>query len=284
MVKLPLRTMSDFLLEYRDKDVLYFPNPGNAGDGLIAAATYQAFRRADVRFTCIDVSADVRGKTVFLGGGGNLIPLYPNIREAIETFTAREAAQIILLPHTIRGNEDVLSALPKTATIFCRDPESYLHVIAHTNADVHLDHDMAFHIDLEEFYSRCSRYSDLSALFHAKIGTMGACRSGLIESASFLREDIERSASRGEPPETNMDISNLFTFGVWPDSAEKSTWCLFEAIRRSQHVTTDRLHVGISCGLLSHPCTLHDNSYGKNRTIYLHSLKRFASEYVTFEP
>jgi exopolysaccharide biosynthesis predicted pyruvyltransferase EpsI len=219
-----------------------------------------------------------------LAVAGNLIPAYPEIRKAIQTFQAQQAAHMILLPHTIRGNEDILSCLPTTATVFCRDPESYLHVLAHTNADVHLDHDMAFHTDLEEFYDWCSRYSDLSAIFQAKVDTLPAYKIRSMVEASFLREDRERSASRADPPDSNMDISQLFAFGVWPEMAEKAAWCLFEAIRGSQHVTTDRLHVGISCALLGHPCALLDNSYGKNRGIYLHSIKRFASEYVTFEP
>jgi exopolysaccharide biosynthesis predicted pyruvyltransferase EpsI len=38
-------------------------------------------------------------------------------------------------------------------------------------------------------------------------------------------------------------------------------------------VATDRLHVGIGAALLGKTCRLHDNSYGKNRAVYDHSIR-----------
>jgi hypothetical protein len=89
---------------------LYYPNPGNGGDSLLAAATLHAFARCSFKYRTIELDATVNGKIVFLGGGGNLVPLYDHIKSAYENFLGR-AQKIVLLPHTIRGNEELLGGL-----------------------------------------------------------------------------------------------------------------------------------------------------------------------------
>jgi hypothetical protein len=39
--------------------VLFYPNPGNAGDSMIAAGTYQAFLRADMKVRVIGLEDPV---------------------------------------------------------------------------------------------------------------------------------------------------------------------------------------------------------------------------------
>lgn len=268
-----LKTMEDFLRQFVGKEVLYWPNGGNAGDSLIAAGTYQLFRRLGLQPTFINDKADVAGKTVILAGGGNLVPLYVEMRRVIERFQ-KSAARIVILPHTIRGNEDLLRGLPRTATVFCREPASYMHVLENTDAEVYLDHDMAFHLRVDEFDEWCRRYPDAPHLFEKRLPEIDAViRAGKGE-ARFLRRDGERSPHMPLTADT-LDLATAFEFGTWPDNAEKSLYCVFAAIRRTSRVVTDRLHMGIACGLLGHECDLFDNNYGKNRGIYLHSMKRF---------
>lgn len=270
---LGLRVMEDFLRQFAGQEVLYVPNPGNAGDSLIAAGTYQAFRRAGVRVRCIDHLTAVTDRVVFLGGGGNLVPAYGEMRRAVE-HVQRDAARIIILPHTIRANEDLLRGLPRNATVFCRDPLSYAHAVEHTSAEVHLDHDMAFHLRPDEFFDRCRRYSDTPALFNKQAEAIDQHLRANGGTAHFLRTDGERAAN-APPAQAALDLSLMFEFGVWPDNAEKSVWCAFTAIQRAERVVTDRLHVGIGAGLLGKECDLFDNNYGKNHGIYFHSIRRF---------
>lgn len=268
-----LRIMEEFLRQFAGEEVLYWPNPGNAGDSLIAAGTYQAFRRTGVRGRTIDDSADVSGKTVLLGGGGNLVPAYAEMRRAVERFQG-SAGRLVILPHTIRGNEDLLRGLPRTATVFCRDPLSYAHVVENTEAAVHLDHDMAFHLRVDEFDEWCKRYPDAPHLFaKRKEAVEGAVRAGNGE-AKFMRLDGERSPHLPAMGDS-LDLSLTFEFGVWPDNAEKSVYCVFQAIRSAARVVTDRLHIGVASGLLGTGCDLFDNSYGKNRGIFFHSIGKF---------
>jgi exopolysaccharide biosynthesis predicted pyruvyltransferase EpsI len=270
--------MVDFLKELRNKRVFYFPNSGNAGDSLISAATMQLFRRLNIPFETTLIEPDARNEIVVLGGGGNFIPLYETIRNAFIRY--KNARQIILLPHTIRGNEDILSELGSNVTIFCREVPSYLHLqTLNLKASYYLAHDMAFHLDAEALL-----FSSEAALYQAhfdealKNYNINIRSPSIMSEAHFTRSDEEAT---GQLSRCDADISSIFGFGVWPGDAERSSWCLLEAIRCVDKIVTDRLHVGIGSALLDKTCVLHDNSYGKNKAVYDHSL-RFYSGAVTF--
>ena len=270
--------LASFLQTLRGEEILYYPTPGNGGDCVIQVGVYQALARAGVTFTPINLEMDVTGRTVMLGGGANLTPLYRELRDALESHFLDRCSRLIILPHTIRGNEDLLARMDGRATIFCRDPESYIHVQRHAaTREVHLDHDMAVHIDIEQFYRETAQYTDAPDLFRSLVS-----REDQVFDADdretvrpFFRTDGER-AEHMTVPDGNLDISRTFELGTWPENAHKAVWCFFEAIRRSRHVLTDRLHVGIAASLLEKPCTFYDNSYGKNRTVYMHSIRKYA--------
>jgi exopolysaccharide biosynthesis predicted pyruvyltransferase EpsI len=265
-----LRTsMEDYLRQFAGQDVLYHPNPGNGGDSLIAHGTYEAFRRAGVNFQLVDLDGDVAGRTVFLAGGGNLIPLYPDIAKALSKFHGH-AARIIMLPHTIRGHETLLASLDDSVTIFCRDAESYIHTTKiNTTAEILLDHDMACHVDAAEFVADPTNIDSYSHLVSERLAArkLDLATTPLV---SFFRVDWESARSKQT---SDMDISNEYTFGVWPDNARKGAWCMLQTVGQASFIQTDRLHVAISCALMGTPCMLYDNSYGKNGGIYRHSLR-----------
>jgi exopolysaccharide biosynthesis predicted pyruvyltransferase EpsI len=270
---------TELLRDYRNKSVLFLPNSGNAGDSLISTATMQLFRRLNIAYQAITLDAEVDGKTVILGGGGNFIPLYATIRNALERFAGR-AKRIILLSHTIRGNEDLIADLPKEVMLICREVKSYDHVVGiNPRCEVVLAHDMAFHLDPDELLNEDPDAAEFQSVFLEKLKGEGRLPAdiGAASLSRFFRKDGE---STGRHPTDDLDISWLFEFGVWPRNSEKSSWCFLEAIRLSQSVETDRLHVAIASSILGKPCRLHDNSYGKNWDVYRHSLRPWSS--VTF--
>jgi exopolysaccharide biosynthesis predicted pyruvyltransferase EpsI len=187
-----------------------------------------------------------------------------------------QAGRIVILPHTIRGNEDLLARFDKRMTIFCREPETYLHVLRHCDVDVRIDHDMAFHLDVDAFFTQCVDYREMPAVFAKTVQHVPELVRKERGPLAFMRDDGEKQEGLTNF-QSVMDISKAFEFGTIPDVAEKAAWCLFQAIRRATEVTTDRLHVAIGCALLDHPCRLFDNNYGKNSGIYLHSMRRFSS-------
>ena len=214
-----------------------------------------------------------------LGGGANLVPLYRELRHALlERQILQRCAKLIILPHTIRGNEDLLKLMDDRVTIFCRDPESYIHVERHAvTKNVHLDHDMALHLDVEQFYDEAKRYTDVPGLFERLLAKEGHSfpADDVSTTRHFFRTDGEKLP--GRLVDTNLDISITFQLGTWPENSYKAVWCFFEAIRRSGLVLTDRLHVGIAASLLGRKCKFFDNNYGKNQTIYLHSVRKYAA-------
>jgi len=264
--------VAEVLRPFRNKSVYFFPNSGNAGDSLINVASIHAFDQAGIRWRAIGQGADVKGQTVILGGGGNFIPAYATIRNAFLALldTAKE---IILLPHTVRGNEDVLERMGSNVTLICRDVESYHHASAAAgSALVLLAHDMAFHLDADRLLNSTEVASVYVPAFQEAIRKHNIDLASLQQRAKvfFARHDVERSGSIGG---SDADVSAIFAFGTWPGTAERAAWSLMEMIRISPPIETDRLHVGIAAALLGKDCVLHDNSYGKNLGVWQHSLR-----------
>lgn len=77
-MELPYKKRSDHLHQLlrtlSPSEVLYCPNPGNAGDSAIALATYECFEHLGVSYRYVewDEVFDARGKVLIYGGGGNL--------------------------------------------------------------------------------------------------------------------------------------------------------------------------------------------------------------------
>jgi exopolysaccharide biosynthesis predicted pyruvyltransferase EpsI len=261
----------EFLSEYRNKEVLHYKCPGNAGDSLIASGTYSSFRDLNIHHRMITLDDDVAGQTVILGGGGNLIPLYDEMAIAIDRF-AHRAKRLIMLPHSIAGQEHALSLLDERCVVFCRDVPSYQHVLNHTRkASVFIAHDMAFHLDADAFLSEAyDAQTQAFFLERLEFNNIDWGTTPIRKGARFFRRDNEAS---GHHPHTDADISAIFEYGVWPETARLATWAFLECIRTTESIETDRLHVAIGAALVGTPCTLHDNSYGKNRAMYQHSLR-----------
>jgi exopolysaccharide biosynthesis predicted pyruvyltransferase EpsI len=273
----PLRKLvEDYLRQYSKTTVLYYPNPGNAGDSLLVVATLQAFSRCSVDFQAIDLSAAVDDKIVFLGGGGNFVPLYDHIESAYQKFLGR-AQKIVLLPHTIRGNEKLLRRLDQTCTLFCRDSKSYNHVRSiNRTCEIILAHDMAFHLDAKSLLDNRELAHTATPVLRDKLRSIGINEDMIRQKSSidFSRLDTE---SRSAFPKSDLDIGLLYMLGVWPHQAPTAAWCFLKTISMAPKITTDRLHVGIGSALLGVPCELRDNSYGKNKAVYQHSLKSFSN-------
>ncbi len=274
--------MEAFFAELRGTAVLFFANPGNAGDSLIAAATWQAFTRNGIEAAQIGLEAKVDDRVVILGGGGNFIPLYREIKDALERYAGR-ARKIVILPHTIRGNEDVLRQMDARYTVFCRDERSLDHVrAAQPDVDVRLSHDMAFHLDAAALLRDAALAAKAEPRWRQALAEAGADEEKLArpEGVDLRRVDVESTA---ETPRSDIDISEAFRFGTDSEQARVAAWCFLKSISVARHIVTDRLHVAIGAALLGTPCRLHDNSYGKNAAVYRHSLAgRFPS--VSFVP
>lgn len=65
--------IEDYLARFSNKDVFYIPNPGNAGDSIIAEGTIQKCNQLGVNLRFVDRHRHpLHDQIVFYGGGGNI--------------------------------------------------------------------------------------------------------------------------------------------------------------------------------------------------------------------
>lgn len=280
--------LAAMLSELRATPIVYFANPGNAGDSLIASATYQIFHHYGIDYEVLHTPDDagaLRGRTVVLAGGGNLVPLYHGMAAVIERLLPG-GNTVIVLPHSVRGNEPLLARLPSTWTIFCRELASWRHVRTHASAcNASLGHDLALYLDVARLDAGVDR-DQVGSRFRTmlEVGTNLTLETITKRPLSCMRHGVERTRLPSGP---NYDVAIVFATGVTPGLAESGAWMMLEFARRVSQLTTNRLHVGVAGALVGTPTVLLDNSYGKVSGVYLHSMRgrfpnvSFAGEMLT---
>lgn len=266
--------IEDFLRNFSGQELLFYPNPGNAGDYLILTGTMAAFERANIGVAVIGQGADVSGRTVFIGGGGNFIDLYSDVRQMIEICHAK-AERFVLLPHTIRGNEKLIASLDRRATLWCRETPSFEHARnLNPELDCRTGHDMAFHCDPVQFLndpaiSRIASWKLDADLARHGTSLLELSKRGCVRFMRRDREALDLSC------QSDLDVSTAFGEASDGAAACVISWCLLKTVSVARRIVTDRLHVAVAAALLGRPCELLDNAYNKNRSVYEHSLAAF---------
>jgi len=257
----------------------YIPNPGNAGDSLIAESTYQFFDRIGLSYSIASFRDTLEsGARILIGGGGNLVPMYRNIRN----FLGRNLEAIgsaVVLPHTIRGSEDLLGRLDQRFTLICRERPSYEFCLEMApGAKVLLGDDMALQWRWERtraaLRDQSARTTDRQFLVrNLKHLTRRAVHRWKIHNGTLeaFRGDIE--GKNRQHSRRNVDLSQVFSTDeetrLYAAAAVNS---LASFIDRAERVHTDRLHIGVMSAILGKDVTMFDNSYGKNRAVFENSL------------
>lgn len=258
--------------------LLFIANPGNAGDALIASATWQLFEDLGLRPMQARARDIRRGDNVIYGGGGNLIPLYSDAQKAMETSLRVGVTRFVLLPHTIRGHEELLSSLDQRFTLFGRDEVTMQHLAAHACGALRdAAPDMALGIDAERLQRRVAtlpwwwtwRWAGLHSNKRARYQRWQRLSSLLQPDAhghlEVYRSDQEAAHERG-PAE--RDLSGLYCSALHNrDECDAVSAQFLNIIGRASSVSTDRLHVAIGANALHRQVRLFDNSYGKNHGV-----------------
>lgn len=274
------RRMRQILSTYVGTSVAYLPNPGNAGDALISVSEVEAFARAGVRWEPVGLKDDVSGRVVFLGGGGNLTPLYGDLAHAISTFAPQGPRELVLLPHGVRDSGDSLGLLRSADTVVCRERTALRHCMQSASAARPvLAHDMAFHLDATNFLADRSLEARSRPILEEVLGAAGWTLERLARRRLVSLTRVDREVGPMSPP-SDVDVSHEFSPQRLECEADVSAWCFLATIAACRAVVTDRLHVAIGASLLGVRVLLLPNSYDKNQSVYHHSLARFES--VTF--
>jgi exopolysaccharide biosynthesis predicted pyruvyltransferase EpsI len=248
-------TLEDIFTCLAPHNVYYLPNPGNGGDAIIAAGTYEVAARQGCQLTYVPRSQqpffDASGKIVLYGGGGNLVEMYTACRSAMERFH-KTALLFVVLPQTVSGNADLLPKLGDNVVVICRERYSYDYVrnIA-PGLTVLLMHDAAFYYPI--------RLKSLNKIAEGRV-------------AFCFRTDGESTG--GPLPPGNVDISSFYPAnGEHRDFELVAARLMLSYLNGFQEIFTDRLHVAIAGALLGKKVYLYPNSYYKNRAVYEYSLQ-----------
>lgn len=268
-----------------DGPLVYCPNPGNAGDALIAQATFQAFQACGIQYKVINPQEFIpQGQVVVYGGGGNLCRYYEDARAFIQRIQP-VARKLIILPHTIEGNEDLLAALGNHVDIICREVVSYQHVQRHSSqANVFLTDDMAFALQIKGVLQARLRRpwhvtpalslpgaprKDADAMRRYLYTRCVVSRTGVLYA---FRTDCE--ATTKQLPKHNYDLSVAFAYGTTATYPVLLACVhLLRLVGACRQLRTDRLHIAIAGALLGREVLLYPNNYYKNQAIYDFSMK-----------
>jgi exopolysaccharide biosynthesis predicted pyruvyltransferase EpsI len=248
-----------FLKEkYSNKEIVYCPNPGNGGDRLIAYGTFEIFKKSNLKWEFYNHRITYKNKIIFYSGGGNLVGIYKDCENFINKHNNNNN-EIVILPHTIKNVDNLLSKLNKNITIFCRERISFEYVkqkFKYTN-NIFLSKDLAFYIPINVL----NKYT--------KTG-MGEC--------NLFRCDKEKTVI--EIPSDNNDLSVTVLPG-----GPKRWLCdnvtdvinisekIFEYISKYETVNTNRLHLAIASILIGKKVNFYPNNYFKNKAVYEYSIK-----------
>jgi exopolysaccharide biosynthesis predicted pyruvyltransferase EpsI len=274
--------LRDYLQSFcAGETILFFPNPGNAGDTLIAHATYQLFHDLHVHF---EIVRDLRqaqpdGRIVVYGGGGNLVPYYHYARDVIQSLHLR-ARRMLVLPSSILGNQELLASLGSNTEILCREAVSYEYVLGMApRARVHLFHDMAFNLDVERtlrenplpIQPHLPRLALRALLFEMDL-LPDLTRLARAKELAAFRTDQEALA--GDLPPGNLDLARRLSYGAdREDVARYVSWRMLYFLRRFERIRTDRLHICIAGALLGKQVEFFANRYHKNKAVFEYSLR-----------
>jgi len=256
--------------------VHFLPSPGNGGDALIDVGFFDLARSVGLSYRVIDRRAELGANdTLVIAGGGIFVPEYEYMATTLRRY-AQSVGQLVLLPQTVRGHEDVLGLLDERAHVFLREQTSldYLVSVAPA-AHPRFDHDMAFHADVAALRARRGLAGfRLSRGNLGRLALLTALKLNALTTRRLLAFRTDREAGGTGHARLARDVSKLTAFGTaTEDQCRFAAAQFIQTIDRFAEVDTDRLHVAIAAALLGKPARLHDNSYFKNRAVFAASLQ-----------
>lgn len=239
--------------EYR---LVYKANPGNAGDGVIAAATYDFLEKNSlkyVQFKFEEAYSNVSDVLIF-GGGGNLIEgLYAEGRDFLRD-NIKNFAKVIIMPSTIKGYDDFFIENIENLIVCAREEITFNHLVSLgyiKEKNLLLAHDMAFYLDKSKYLKNIIPFK------------------GEVQCFRTDNESLDKQWK-----DNNHDISLTWNGDYWDNTylARSSTECLISFLQEYSIINTDRLHIAILGSLLDKEVNFYPNSYYKNQAVYNNSI------------
>ncbi len=214
------RAVQAVLEQLKEDSVLpqYVVLGGNAGDALIDLGFFALAEEVGLRFDLVLLEDVDPSRTVIISGSGGLVKEWSAswARQVVEELH-RRVAHLVILPSTIRGQEELLADFGDNVTVFTRERQSYDHALqyARNGARVLVDHDMAFNLDARKFIregrGRLPRLRGVKDLVRLGLYAVASLRGHVRSSITVRRGDAEGVAS-GRPRQIYNDLSFVTAF------------------------------------------------------------------------
>ena len=211
----------------------------------------QVFKKIGLKYEIGNINKTYNNQILFFAGGGNLVGIYKNCKKFIDL--NKNKNKIVVLPHTIANEDNLIKSLNDNIILICREKTSYDYVykIIKNKNNVFLSKDMAFHINNIDEYK--------------KIKGSGTC--------NCFRQDCEKTSI--PIPKDNIDLSNKFkkpgnTSNI--DIINSVSSSVFKHLSKFNTINTNRLHMAIVGSLLNKNVNFYSNNYYKNKAIFNYSI------------
>lgn len=236
--------------------IVYIPNPGNWGDGLIRYGTKAFFADYDIKHIEVNIAYSkglialapflIKPSQFFFvhGGGGAWCKAHDRATRTVG-FLTRITSNVLVLPSTYE-----LKPARDKGIYYRRDNQESLSVMPNSS----FCHDMAFY------------------LAHRGVPYKAADNGS---SQNMFRTDKE---SRNTPDKLPFDNLDLSTYGDHMSDCEK----LLRHVARYSTIETDRLHLCIASALVGCKVKLYAGNYFKIRAIYESSIKQYFGDNIEF--
>ena len=241
--------LKEKILNEVDKhDKVFFLNMyGNFGDSLIREGGESLLKDIKVNYIKINDNTNkyignwfktLYGKNLLIvTGSGGYCEFWDSEHLIKSLALSKRFNQVIVLPSTFQREVFPI----KNVTFFARDFTSLKNVKGSIFC-----HDMAFYIQDKEILKKYKNKSP-------KFKHINMFRT---DKESFIKYKENDSYDLSKMGNDQSNVSEFFDF-----------------ISEYEEVSTDRLHVSISCAMLNIKCNLYPNAYFKNKEIFKSSLK-----------
>lgn len=272
-----------------ESKIYYYACNGNAGDALINLGFYTLARKYNINYISIDsnnVNLLKDNDVLIIAGGGTIVPEWKFTSEFIKKVKSNNSnIQMIILPQSIRGVDELISTLPENTTIFCREKYSYDYCKEKSNVKkIFLDDDIALFCDIQKILSEEVIYIpkfNIKNMIRFVLFYYHYFRSKIFKKVYAMRIDKEANHNISKKRTITNDFSLIASFGAGNEreslySAKK----LLQLVNFYEELHTDRLHVAISSYLLSKKLYIYNNGYYKCKGVYEKSL--YNGKNITF--
>lgn len=273
-----IQDLGEFIQHYMTKmnaqEVIWIPNPGNAGDALIALGTMHFFETERIKYTIHDykwVKEHQEPTLILYGGGGNLTPDYTAMKDCIKN-TLQPTDQGILLPHTV-ADAKFIEEIPENLQVICRERISYMGCYEKSPfpEHIHLHHDMAYFTDIRKLQFDNQTLQDHPLIcFRTDKEAVESLQTGMFTNQ--LNKDISKEYKDVK----NSDIEYI------QKTANQFLQTIYE--HRNHQVFTNRLHVSLGAVLVGiKEIKFFNNSYYKNQAVFNFSMNNERVSFVSQE-